>query len=314
MSETIDYSQFPTKPAPCCVCGSEEHTVFCTKDGMDYVKCAVCGHVYMRDQVSEEDLLKIYSSRTSHHNQEQKLAWDFSEMKAEVYYYKLLKRMEKVIEPGPLLDIGCSNGSFAKAALDKGWDALGLELEESSVLTAREQGVEVIHGELFAQKFEDNRFHAVTMWNLFEHLFDPVAALTEVYRILKPGGVCAMCVPNIRNVGWWMLKADWHSVEPQIHQNLFSVNTLTRLATDKGFTVRHMAAVDIKPATVKAWLRKGKKKDDKRHAASVASMAQQSPAKMAMLFRIRALTNIPLILTRSGEDIFATLQKPKATS
>ncbi|WFB36492.1 class I SAM-dependent methyltransferase [Kiritimatiellota bacterium B12222] len=311
ISHKIDYTQFKTHAVPCCVCGSEKHEFFCTKDGMDYVTCCQCSHVYIRNQVSETDLLSIYSSRKSHHNLNDKLKWDFSRMKAKLYYDKLLKRIGKYVDQGPLLDIGCSNGSFARAALDGGWDALGLELEESSVATAKAHGVKVIQGELHSQSFPDNHFHAVTMWNLFEHLSEPNATLKEIYRILKPGGVCAMCVPNIRSIGWWMLGPDWHSVEPQIHLNLFSTKTLSLLVRSNGFHVRHQVTLDIKPATISAWIKGKSSRKTSNHAASVAGLAQKSPAKMRLLFGLRQITNPPLILTHSGEDIFCTIQKPK---
>lgn len=312
MPKKPDVSDSPTHSTPCCVCGSEAHRVFCTKDGMNYVICSHCSHVYIRDQVTEEILLRMYAERKSHHNQKQKLAWDFSIMKARYYYHPLLRRIEKYVDRGPLLDIGCSNGSFALAANQVGWDAMGLELEEDSIATAEAHGVRVRRGVLHEQCFPDHSFHAVTMWNLFEHLSDPRAALKEIHRILKPGGVCAMCVPNIKSIGWWMLGPAWHSVEPHVHLNLFSSKTLSRLVESEGFDIRHQVAVDLKPATIRARLQ-GKHSDHQPcHAASVAGIAQQTPAKMRLLFWIRRLTNLPLILTRSGEDIFCTLQKPKA--
>jgi 2-polyprenyl-3-methyl-5-hydroxy-6-metoxy-1,4-benzoquinol methylase len=266
--------------------------------------------VYIREQVKERDLLSIYAGRESHHNNPEKLEWDFSPVKSRLYYARILKRIERYIEPGPMLDIGCSNGSFAVAALQRGWQAKGLELEKSSIATAEAHGVPVFAGTLEEQKFAANSFHAVTMWNLFEHVSDPVAVLDEVHRILQPGGICAMCVPNIRSVGWWLLGADWHSVEPQIHMNLFSARTLGRLVRSRNFKPRRIVTLDLKPATLRTWLKRKTKRKEQSHAASVARMAQQSPRRLALLLRLRAIVNLPLIVTRSGEDIFCYIQKP----
>lgn len=310
MNPETDYSHFRTHAVPCCVCGGEPHGTFCVKHGMKYVVCSACGHVYIRDQVGEDDLMAIYSNRKSHHHSSEKVAWDYSALKSEFYYDRLLKRIETYVETGRLLDLGCSNGSFVRAAMNRGWDAMGLELESDSVTMAKSMGVPVVRGVLHSQSFADGHFGAVTLWNLFEHLPDPNAVLREIYRILRPGGICAMCVPNIRSIGWYLLGAEWHAVEPQIHLNLFSVRTLSRLVRANGFKIRHIVSADIKPATLQAWTGKRLGRQPCPYAASVAGMARRSPARMKWMFRIRTLTNLPLRLTQSGEDIFCYMQKP----
>ncbi len=45
--------------------------------------------------------------------------------------------------------------------------------------------------------YADNRFDAVTSFNVFEHIQDDVGSLTEVTRVLKPGGSCHIIVPWI---------------------------------------------------------------------------------------------------------------------
>ena len=54
---------------------------------------------------------------------------------------------------------------------------------------------------LEAQTFDDNVFDIVITQDVFEHIFHPGRAAREIARTLKPGGLCIMTVPVVRNFG-----------------------------------------------------------------------------------------------------------------
>lgn len=56
---------------------------------------------------------------------------------------------------------------------------------------------------IYAMPYPDNTFDAVILSEILEHLDDDVAGLKEVYRVLKPGGVVAITVPNADYPFWW---------------------------------------------------------------------------------------------------------------
>lgn len=103
------------------------------------------------------------------------------------------------LQPGMrLLDFGCGTGSITAGlagAVAPG-EVVGVDIEPRQVEAARtlaaEQGVgnarfEV--GSVYALPFSDGSFDAAFARSVLEHLADPVAALREVRRVLKPGGV-----------------------------------------------------------------------------------------------------------------------------
>ncbi len=56
---------------------------------------------------------------------------------------------------------------------------------------------------IYALPYADNSFDAVILSEILEHIDDDVAGLKEIYRVLKPGGVVAITVPNADYPFWW---------------------------------------------------------------------------------------------------------------
>jgi 2-polyprenyl-3-methyl-5-hydroxy-6-metoxy-1,4-benzoquinol methylase len=96
-----------------------------------------------------------------------------------------------------LLDVGCSAGRFVALANERGFEAEGTDIQPEAVQQGRAHfGVRLHCGDLLAQGFPAGSYDVVTMWDVLEHLPDPVAYLREVARILKWGGRVLVQVPN----------------------------------------------------------------------------------------------------------------------
>ena len=294
----------------CAVCSSPESGLFCRKDGMSYRVCHCGRHVFVEAMMSHEEVIAGYRSRDSHHSSELKEKWDYSPIKDELVYGPRLDKIGKFTRPGRLLDIGCSNGSFVYAANRRGWDGCGIELETGSYNLARRHGVEVYNRELSESAFPENCFSAVTMWQVLEHVRDPKPLVSEIVRVLKPGGVFALSTPNIESIGWWLLREDWGAVEPQVHLHLFRPDGLSRLVNACGLETRSIQTMDILPATVKRVLRKLKRSATPDTRNVVAAMANSLPeAKVRFIFTARRWLNVPLNISGLGEDIYGFFTK-----
>jgi SAM-dependent methyltransferase len=301
----------------CLVCKGTRHRVLCRKQEQNYLRCLDCRHVFVEHVVDQAQVRRLYQKRTSHHGSEEKLKWDYSEIKRELVYQPLLSRLSRYSSSGRLLDIGCSNGSFIKSAQQDGWDVCGIELETSSYEIAKTHELSVYNNDLLSMEFPENFFQVVTMWQVIEHLEDPQTILREIYRILVPGGVFALSTPNIDSIGWLLLKGKWGAVEPGVHPHLFTTKGLCKIVVTCGFSICFLQTLDIKPATVKGYLQrlKGQEEPDGKQARSVARLANlQSERKMRGMLRLRHLANIPLRVLRLGEDIYAIFRKEKAIS
>ncbi|MBZ0300770.1 MAG: class I SAM-dependent methyltransferase [Anaerolineae bacterium] len=59
------------------------------------------------------------------------------------------------------------------------------------------------HASIYALPYPEDTFDGVILSEVLEHLDDDVAGLREAYRVLKPGGVAAITVPNANYPFWW---------------------------------------------------------------------------------------------------------------
>jgi SAM-dependent methyltransferase len=94
------------------------------------------------------------------------------------------------------LDVGASSGEFMEAAGEVGWKVTGVEPSAEGVSVATAKGLNVVQSPAEKLPFADQSFDLVHANHVFEHLADPLAAAQEVYRVLKPGGVVFIEVPN----------------------------------------------------------------------------------------------------------------------
>ena len=134
-----------------------------------------------------------------------------------------------------LLDIGCGNGAFVRAARACGWDAEGLDPDPNAAAVGRATGLPITVGSLPKVSYPDASFTAVTMSHSIEHLHDPVAGLHEIRRILKPGGTVWIATPNLSSTGHKVFRADWIGLDPPRHLVLFTATTLISILFGAGF-------------------------------------------------------------------------------
>lgn len=295
----------------CPVCNAESPKAFGEKNGLAYVRCRDCSHVYVGTPASEEHLRAYYTNRNSHHQSDSKLAWDYSNTKYQRHFKPILDQVARFAPSRTLLDVGCSNGAFVNAAVKSGWQASGVELETGSVEIARARGLTVHHCALKDKHFPDGSFGAVTMWQLIEHLDDVQDMVTEIRRILCDGGVLAVSTPNIDSIGWYLLGTDWRAVEPEAHLHLFSNTSLDRVLHDSGFERLALRTADIKPSTVKDWLRRVRGRGDAAQESGRFSDFAQSAGSFRVNASFAALkvANLALSACRIGEDIYGYYRK-----
>jgi 2-polyprenyl-3-methyl-5-hydroxy-6-metoxy-1,4-benzoquinol methylase len=124
----------------------------------------------------------------------------YNKLKEEVHAMTVSKCewLERVVgKTGRLLDMGCGDGSFLATAKSHGWDAGGIEVTEVATQRAKDKvGDNCIFQTLKEAQYPDNFFDVVTLWDVIEHLPDPVGTLRQLARVLCPGGQLIISTPN----------------------------------------------------------------------------------------------------------------------
>ena len=110
----------------------------------------------------------------------------------------LLRRAEELTKrKGRLLDVGAGRGEFLRAAVSGGWDPIGIEPSESFATHAEAYSGAIVRREPIEEcKFHDEQFDVVILSAVLEHLYNPSETMREISRVLRPGGVVFLDVPN----------------------------------------------------------------------------------------------------------------------
>src|SRR5882672_7322950 len=79
------------------------------------------------------------------------------------------------LTPGRLLDVGCGDGLFLNRMRKLGWAVEGVDFDSNAIATARTKySLDLHHGDLASARFPDDRFDAVTLKHVIEHVPEPV--------------------------------------------------------------------------------------------------------------------------------------------
>jgi 2-polyprenyl-3-methyl-5-hydroxy-6-metoxy-1,4-benzoquinol methylase len=115
----------------------------------------------------------------------------------ESKFEQVLEHVERYVQPGRLLDVGCGPGFLLTVAQRRGWQARGVDVNGWATDYASEQlELDVTRTTLEAAQFDDEGFDAVAMMDLIEHVAVPDALVSEAARITRPGGVLVLLTPD----------------------------------------------------------------------------------------------------------------------
>jgi len=221
---------------PCPLCGASAQSSFLHCRDFSFVRCLECAAVYQNPSPVFEDLRNRYG--------EGYFAYEYAN---EQNFHRLMQLglsdigfdalTKHFAEPKTFLDIGCATGMLLESMKRKGWAVRGVDIcRESAEYGRRKRGVDIFPGTLTEACFPDYSFSTVHFSHIIEHLPDPRGFLSEVYRVLKPGGFAVITTPNVDGFQARLFKAAWRSAIAD-HLVLFSRRTLTRLVTESGFRI-----------------------------------------------------------------------------
>ncbi len=142
--------------------------------------------------------------------------------------------------PRRVLDVGCGRGVLLQEFRRRGWNVQGTELSDQAASYARQTlKIPVEVGTLETIHFPPNHFDTIILWHVLEHVLNPRALLAEINRILKPGGVLLVSVPNFSSFEARVCKDKWFHLDVPRHVTHFSDTTLQEALGETGFEVRH---------------------------------------------------------------------------
>lgn len=208
----------------------------CTSDAYGVhppiVQCRRCGLIYANPQPNADDLLDRYAAVVDETYLEERKG-------RELTFRHHLDHLESRISINGrkrLLDIGCHIGIFLEEAEAHGWDAWGVEPSRWAVEEARARGLRVVQGTLADAGFPDEHFDMVTLWDVIEHLADPMSELRRVARVVRPDGWICIHTMDVESVFARVMGERWPWLM-EMHLYYFSRGTLAAMLRRAGFRV-----------------------------------------------------------------------------
>lgn len=142
------------------------------------------------------------------------------------------------------LDIGCGAGYRLDLACELGWETYGVDLGVGGLPAARERGHRVAAADARYPPFADESLDYVNLSHTLEHTPDPVGVLAECRRILRPGGVIQIVVPNADSWGSQHYGGHWRALDVPRHLLHFTPRSLADAAVRGGLTVAAAGTLD----------------------------------------------------------------------
>ena len=222
-------------PTICRLCGGGDFVHKLSSRGFDLFACRDCSYVHVDPVPSIEVSNSIYGEEYFHKS---KYRDDVANRHEQGRRVELLRRAG-VPSNGKVLDIGCASGEFISAA-NEHFKVWGVDISEHAVARAKADNPDAADRIFYANpnKFElpDEKFDAVVLWDVLEHLINPERSIEQAVAQLKPYGVLICSTPNIGTTTAKIMGKRWAFMTPPEHLGFFNPASLSLLLSKEGLT------------------------------------------------------------------------------
>lgn len=228
----------------CALCGQRDEEDFLERGDrlhtspatFRYARCRRCGLIYLNPRPVQDAMESYYPDTYE----------GFITKKGNIIFrwgarYRMVKRCRAVmarhgLSKGRLLDIGCATGDFLAAMRREAWEVYGVEPVRLAAREAqRRLGEKIFQGLLEEASFPDACFDVVTLWDVLEHLHNPLSSLSEIHRILRPDGLMVLGVPHLSSFDAALFGRYWIGWDAPRHLYAFDSDVVKALLSNAGF-------------------------------------------------------------------------------
>jgi SAM-dependent methyltransferase len=242
--------------AECPLCSSADTLLFigCRDyflSGEDFsiYECRNCGFRFTQDHPGEEEAGRYYESPAyiSHSSSKRNAGEKIYHLAREIMLRRKVSFIRKAgaRNSGSLLDIGSGTGHFAAAMKKAGWKVSAIEISEKArAFSEKELGIEALPPEK-AGTLQDESFDCITLWHVLEHFHDLHGYMREIKRLLKPGGILVVALPNCASADALHYGKFWAAWDVPRHLWHFTPASFSKLAGLHGFALNRSGVLPL---------------------------------------------------------------------
>ena len=201
--------------------------------GYRIARCGGCGFLYVNPRPTEAALGTLYAGWNPYHG-------DHFEPTAgeRAVLDRLVQGLKRRARGNALLEVGCGRGDLLRAAAAAGFQVSGCDFfgpDRPAI-----DGARLYDGPFRTAGAPAASFDVVLSRDTLEHVADPRAELDEMARVLKPGGLLYLKVPNATYEHGWLCRLVFRKenlFEPPYHLNYFTAGSLRRFLESAGLRV-----------------------------------------------------------------------------
>jgi SAM-dependent methyltransferase len=196
---------------------------------------------------------------------------------------------------GRILEVGCGAGHFLAGAAEAGFESWGTEISASGLARLEGRGFQVLAGALPSLALPTMSFDAVVMFEVLEHLDDPVAYLIEARRVLREGGLILLTTPNFNSLSRRVLGDRWRVVDPE-HLTLFTTGGLQQALKRAGFRPLAVSSRNVDPTEIIRGLKRRPIRGGGERQVQVDALRQTVASRPSLRLAKDALNSVLRIL------------------
>jgi len=224
-NEALPTAELPD-PRPCPGCGSTRSTWAFVVAGFPHVRCRDCGTVFVSPLPPPAVVQATYLDPEYHGD----VSASEERMRAEA---RARARVLQSRGCRRVLEIGCGAGFFVEALLELGIAAEGVDPGPQAQRAAA-RGLP-IHNIWLEDHAPAEPYDGIAMFEVIEHLPEPVHALAWSHRWLRPGGTLALSTPSASGLPARVLGRRFPMLCPPNHLEVFSRRGVAALLERSGF-------------------------------------------------------------------------------